>query len=82
MSILMKLVYKEPIEESDIVTALQETCEKSGQGHCNLCPVFKENGGEVPYVGRGKTQRCSCRMDGIKMLEFLRNKRGEWISDT
>jgi hypothetical protein len=80
MSILMKLVNNEPIEESDIVIELQEKCEKSVPDSCdNNCPVFKANGGEVPYVGRGNNRRCSCRMDGRKILEFLRKKRKEWI---
>jgi len=44
MSILMKLVNNEPIEESDIVIELQEKCEKSVPDSCdNNCPVFKAN---------------------------------------
>ena len=78
MSILMKLVNKEPIEESDIVIELQEKCEINVPDSCNEFMVFKANGGEVP-VGRGNNRNCLCKKDGRKMLEFLRKKRKEWI---
>lgn len=60
------------VTESDVRSSLQEKCEIYGCGM--TCPVYAANGGDVPKAARKGSIGCGCRQNGVKMLEFLRNK--------
>ena len=72
-TIVLKLVMKHEITDSDINDALYEICDSVHAGCDYNCPVYELNGGLPPKESEyGKKYGCDCFKSGSAMRAFIR----------
>ena len=75
MELLLKLIRKEAVTDSDIEDELREICEREHSSCNSNCPVYVANGYEAP-IEKGHWGGCDCFKSGEDMLAFLRENLG------
>lgn len=66
--IILKLIFGQPVTESDITDALYDVCDDNHSSCNDGCPVYRLNGGTPPGKNPGN---CDCFKNGHAMKQFI-----------
>ena len=71
--LMVKLACGEIPSRNDVVRALHDVCDEVHSSCDANCPVYQLNGG-IPW--NKDLSMCVCFKDGVKMANFIREKKG------